>query len=352
MPIDQHALDAFVERAVNDLAASYGGVMVSLGHRLGLYKAMCGAGPLIVREVAQRAGCDERYVREWLNSQAAGGYVRYHAGSETYELPPEQALVLADEDSPVFLPPAFNVPASMWFDEEKLARAFRTGEGVAWGDHHERLSCGVAAFYRNCYRGALVQDWLPSLPGVCEKLRRGAKVADVGCGYGHSTLLMAAAFPNSRFWGFDTHEGSIAAARHQARTLNGDRSVTFEIATARSYPAEGFDLICFFDALHDMGDPVAAAHHAATALAEDGTVMLVEPFANDRVEDNFTPVGRIYYSASTAICCAHSLSEEGRMALGAQAGEARLRAVFQKAGFNTLRRAAQTPFNLVLEAKL
>lgn len=352
MSIDQQTLNKFMERAINDLAASYGGVMVSLGHRLGLYKAMAGAGPLSAREVAKRAGCAERYVLEWLNSQAAGGYVRYHAASETYELPPEQAVVLADEESPLFLPPAWNVPASMWFDEENVAHAFRTGDGLAWRDHHERLSCGVAAFYRNCYRGALLQEWLPALSGVVGKLKQGASVADVGCGYGHSTLLMAAAFPNSRFWGFDNHEESIRAARELARGSNLGSSVTFDVATARSYPAQGFDLICFFDCLHDMGDPIAAAQHAASALAKDGTVMLIEPFAGDRVEDNLTPVGRLYYAASTAICCAHSLSEGGRMALGAQAGEARLKAVFQKAGFRTFRRATQTPFNLVLEAKL
>ena len=351
MRIDQNALNEFMERAVNDLSASYGGVMVSLGHRLGLYKAMAGAGPLSAQEVAQRAGCAERYVREWLNSQAAGGYVRYYAASETYELPPEQALALADEDSPLFLPPAWNVPASLWFDEEKVTWAFRTGEGISWGDRHERLSCGVAAFYRNCYRGALVQDWLPALSGVVEKLQQGAKVADIGCGHGHSTLLMAAAFPNSRFWGFDSHEDSIAAARRHAQMSDRGQSVIFDVATARSYPAQGFDLICFFDCLHDMGDPVAAAEYAASALAKDGTVMLVEPFANDHVEDNLTPVGRLYYSASTTICCAHSLSEDGKMALGAQAGEARLRAVFQKAGFRNFRRATQTPFNLVLEAR-
>ncbi len=352
MPIDQQALKQFMERAVNDLSASYGGIMVSLGHRLGLYKAMAGAGPLSAGDVAARAGCAERYVREWLNSQAAGGYMRYDAVSQTYELPPEQALVLADEDSPLFLPPAWNVPASLWFDEDKVAGAFRTGEGIAWGDHHERLSCGVAAFYRNCYRGALIQDWLPALSGVREKLTRGAKVADVGCGHGHSTLLMAAAFPASRFWGFDSHEDSVVAATKHAQALPSGASVTFDVATAHSYPAHGFDLICFFDCLHDMGDPIGAAQHAAAALAKDGTVMLVEPFANDRVEDNFTPVGRLYYAASTTICCAHSLSEEGRLALGAQAGEARLRAVFEKAGFRNFRRATQTPFNLVLEAKL
>lgn len=352
MPIDQNALDNFLERAVADLSASYGGVMVSLGHRLGLYKSMAGAGPLSAHEIAGRSGCAERYVREWLNSQAAGGYVRYHAASDTYELPPEQAMVLADEDSPVFLPPAWDVPASMWFDEEMVARAFRNGKGVSWSDHHERLSCGVAAFYRNCYRGALIQDWLPALSGVVDKLNQGAKVADVGCGHGHSTLLMAAAFPNSRFWGFDNHIDSVEAAREHAQASDLGQRAVFDVATAKSYPSNGFDLICYFDCLHDMGDPVAAAHHAASALAKDGTVMLVEPFANDRIEDNLTPVGRLYYSASAAICCAHSLSEDGAMALGAQAGEARLKAVFQKAGFRSFRRATQTPFNLVLEAKL
>lgn len=352
MPIDHKALENFMELAINELSASYGGVMVSLGHRLGLYRVMAGAGALSARDVAERAGCAERYVREWLNSQAAGGYVRYHAESETYELPPEHALVLADEDSPLFMPPAWNVPASMWFDEEKVAQAFRTGEGISWRDHHERLSCGVAVFYRNCYRGALLQNWLPALSGVVEKLGQGAKVADVGCGHGHSTLLMAAAFPNSRFWGFDSHEDSIHAARRYARMSDNGHCVAFEVATACSYPAAGFDLICFFDCLHDLGDPVAAARHAAAALAENGTVMLVEPFANDRVEDNLTPVGRLYYAASIAICCAHSLSEDGKLALGAQAGEARLRAVFEKAGFRSFRRATQTPFNLVLEARL
>ena len=352
MPIDQQVLDAFVQRAVNDLSASYGGIMVSLGHRLGLYKAMAGAGPLSTPEIATRAGCAERYVREWLNSQAAGGYVQYHPATDTYALSPEQALVLADEGSPLFLPPAWNVPASMWFDEDKIAAAFRTGEGVSWQNHHERLSCGVAAFYRNSYRGALVQDWLPALSDVVEKLQRGANVADIGCGHGHSTLLMAEAFPNSRFWGFDSHEASIVAARQHALQSSSRDAVTFDLATARSYPQRAFDLICFFDCLHDLGDPIAAVQHAADSLAKDGTVMLVEPFAHDRVEQNFTTVGRLYYAASTAICCAHSLSEEGRQALGAQAGEARLRAVFEKAGFRTFRRATETPFNLVLEAKL
>ena len=350
--IDQDKLDDFIGRAVGDLAAGYAGVMISLGRRLGLYKAMSGAGPLSSREVAGRAGCAERYVREWLNSQAAGGYVVYHAVSESYELPPEQAFVLADEDSPVYLPPAWDVPASMWFDEPKAIEAFRSGEGVPWGDHDQRLFCGVAAFYRNAYRGQLVQTWIPALDGMEARLRDGIAVADVGCGHGHSTVILAEAFPNSSFRGFDVHPGSIEAARDNAREAGVADRVSFDLADARSYPRDGFDLICFFDCLHDMGDPLGAVRHAGEALAPDGRVMLVEPFAGDRVEDNLTPVGRLYYAASTTICCAHSLSEDVGLALGAQAGEARLAEIFAKAGFGRFRRAHETPFNLVLEAGL
>jgi SAM-dependent methyltransferase len=352
MKLDERKLNEFVEKAVTDLAAGYGGVMTVLGHKLGLYKAMAHAGPLDSSEIAKRSDCAERYVREWLNSQAAAGYVVYHATSATYELTPEQALVLADDNSPVFMPPAWEVPVSMFFDEAKTIEAFRTGKGVAWDQHDERLFCGVAAFYRNGYRNSLVREWLPALRGVEEKLRAGAKVADVGCGHGHSTILMAEAFPRSRFCGFDYHEKSIAAARSHARDMKIEDRVSFDVAGAKSYPAEGFDLICFFDCLHDMGDPVGAARHARNALAEDGTVMLVEPFANDRVEENLTTVGRLYYSASTTLCCAHSLSEDGAAALGAQAGAARLADVFAKAGFGEFRKAKVTPFNLILEARL
>jgi SAM-dependent methyltransferase len=349
--IDPVKLDAFLARAVGDLSAGYGGVMVSLGNRLGLYRAMAGAGPLSSRELASRAGCAERYVREWLNAQVAGGYVAYHAISGTYELTPEQAFVLANEDSPVFIPNAWAVPASMWFDEDKAVEAFRTGKGIPWGDHDGRLYCGVAAFYRNAYRGSLVSEWLPALDGVVEKLEAGAVVADVGCGYGHSTTLMAQAFPASRFHGFDTHPGSVVEAQRLAAAAGVDQA-TFAVARADQYPGTGYDLICFFDCLHDMGDPVAAAAHAAKAIARDGTVMLAEPFANDRVEDNVSPVARLYYAASTTLCCAHAISEGGRVVLGAQAGEARLADVFRRAGFTHFRRAAETPFNLILEARL
>ena len=349
---DQSKLDDFLGKAVGDLSAGYGGVMVSLGNKLGLYKAMAGAGPLTVVEVAGRSGCAARYVEEWLNAQVAGDYLDYHPESGCYELPPEKAYVLADDQSPVFIPAAWNVPASMWFDEEQAVAAFRSGEGVPWGSHHERLYCGVASFYRNAYKGSLVQEWLPSIEGALEKLTRGARVADIGCGHGHATVLMAEAFPESRFWGYDSHGGSIAEARRVAAETGVTKRVHFGKSDATGYAEGGFDLICFFDCLHDMGHPVAAARHARESLAPGGRVMLVEPFAEDRVEDNATAVGRLYYAASTTLCCAHAIAEDGSHVLGAQAGEARLAQVFRAAGFNHFRRAFQTPFNLVLEARV
>jgi len=349
--VDQTRLETFVNRAVGDLACAYGGVMVSLGHKLGLYKALAGAGPVSAGELVSRTGCAERYVREWLDSQAAAGYVDYHAASGTYELTPEQAMVLADEDSPVFIPPAWNVPASMWFDEEKTLEAFRTGHGVAWGEHDARMSCGVAAFYRNGYRASLVPQWLPALDGVVERLAAGIEVADIGCGHGHSTVLMAQAFPKSRFHGFDAHAASIEAARRNAVAAGVSARASFERSDATHYADRRYGLICFFDCLHDLGNPEAAARHAAAVLAPGGTVMLVEPFAHDRTEQNFNVVGRLYYSASTTICCAHAISEGGHQVLGAQAGEARLAEVFRKAGFTHFRRAAETPFNLIFEAR-
>lgn len=349
--IDQASLEAFVMRAVSDLSAGYAGVMVSLGSKLGLYKALAGAGPTSAKELASRTGCAERYVREWLNSQAAGGYVAFHSLSDTYELSPEQAMVLADENSPVYIPNAWNIPASMWQDEDKAVDAFRTGKGVAWAEHDARLACGVAAFYGNAYRASLVAQWLPALDGVVAQLEAGITVADVGCGHGHSTLQMAQAFPNSRFLGFDTHAPSITAARKGAADAGQSQRAGFEIAQATNYPGSDYGLICFFDTLHDLGDPVAAARHAARTLAPGGTVMLVEPFANDRVEDNMSPVGRLYYASSTMVCCAHSIAEGGKLVLGAQAGEVRLAEVFRRAGFTHFRRAAQTPFNLVFEAR-
>jgi 2-polyprenyl-3-methyl-5-hydroxy-6-metoxy-1,4-benzoquinol methylase len=352
MTINQQKLDTLVGSLLGELSAGYGGVMVSLGDKLGLYRAMAGGGPLSSHEIARRSGCSERYVREWLNSQVAGGYVDYHPASATYELTPEQAAVLADDTSPVFLPHAWQVVASMWADEPKTLGAFKTGKGVSWGEHSERLFCGVAAFYRNCYSASLVSEWLPTLSGVTAKLEKGARVADVGCGHGHSTVLMAQAYPQSRFWGFDVHEGSIEIARRVAREAGVEERVSFEVAKADEYARHDYDLVCFFDCLHDMGRPIDAVRYARTAMAKDGTIMLIEPFAGDRVEDNINPVGRLYYAASTTLCCAHAISENGTHVLGAQAGPNQLEAVLRSAGFGTVRQAAQTPFNLIIEARL
>ncbi len=350
--VDQSRLNAFVNCAIRDLAAGYCGIMVSLGRQLGLYRVLANAGPLSSHEVASRAGCTERYVREWLDSQVAAGYVAYHPTSRTYELLPEQALVLADEDSATYIAPAWEVPASMWADQSKTIKAFRTGQGVPWSDHDGRLYCGVAAFYRNGYRKQLVPEWLPALDGVVDRLVAGATVADIGCGHGHSTILMAEAFPNSQFYGYDSHKGSIAAAEENARNAGVEDRVHFMIGTAKTFTERELDLVCFFDCLHDMGDPVGAARHAQKALAKDGTIMIVEPLAGDHVEENINPVSQIYYSASTALCCAHSLSEEVGLALGAQAGQSRLQKVFRDAGFTRFRKAKETPFNLILEVRL
>lgn len=351
MSVNQQKLEDLFGRLFAEISAGYGGVMVALGDKLGLYKAMAGAGPLSSHEVARRSGCAERYVREWLNSQVAGGYIDYHPGSATYELTPEQAAILADTTSPFFLPFAWDVVASMWADEPKAVTAFKTGKGVSWAEHDGRLFCGVAAFYRNGYSASLVKEWLPALTGVTGKLEKGAQVADVGCGHGHSTVLMAKAYPRSRFWGFDSHEGSIAAARQVARDAGVADRVTFEVARADDYARRGYDLICFFDCLHDMGRPVDVARYAAAAMAEDGTLMLIEPFARDRVEDNINPVGRLYYAASTTMCCAHAIHENGTHVLGAQAGPGRLEAVLKPAGLGTLRTVAETSFNLIIEAR-
>lgn len=349
--IDAAKLEAFAMRAIGDVASAYTGVMISLGSKLGLYKAMAGAGPLRAKELATRADCAERYVQEWLNAQAAGGYLNYHAVSDTYELSPEQAMVLADEDSPCYIPPAWNVPASMWFDEDQALQAFRTGRGVAWDEHDARMACGVAAFYRNGYRASLVSQWLPALEGVVAKLEAGIAVADVGCGHGHATLLMAQAFPNSRFFGFDTHEASVEKARRHAEAAGLSHRVSFSVARAVDYPDQRYGLVCFFDTLHDLGDPVAAVQHASQVLAPGGSVMLVEPFASDRVEDNHAMVGQLYYAGSALICCAHAISEGGKLVLGAQAGPKRLAEVCRKGGFTQFRQAAQTPFNLICEVR-
>jgi SAM-dependent methyltransferase len=351
MAIETRTTEAFVERALTDLAAGYAGVMVSIGNRLGLYRALAGRGPTSSHELASRTGCDERYVREWLNSQVAAGYLGYHEGSATYELPPEHVPVLADEESPAFMSAAFEIPASMWFDQERTLEAFRTGAGVPWGDHDERMYHGVSIFYRNAYRASLLTEWLPALDGVVEKLERGALVADVGSGHGHSTQLMASAFERSRFVGIDTHQASVEAARANAADAGVADRVEFRLGDAGSYLGGGYDLICFFDCLHDLGDPVGAARRAYEALAEDGTLMVVEPFAGDSLTDNLGPIGQLYYTGSALLCVPHSRSEAVGLALGAQAGPARLEAVFREAGFTSIRTAYESPFNIVLEVR-
>jgi SAM-dependent methyltransferase len=303
-------------------------------------------------DLAQATGTAERYVREWLATQAASGYVDYDAETKTFSMQPEQALALANEDSPVFMGAIGNLVAATFLDEPKISEAFRTGRGVGWNRRSECLFCGTARFFRTGYKHHLVQEWLPALDGVMAKLERGARVADVGCGHGVSTRLMAEAFPKSRFVGFDYHEASIEAARLAARQAGLAERVTFDVASAKAFPGGGYDLVCFFDCLHDMGDPVGALKHVREALAPDGTCMLVEPFANDRLEDNLNPVGRVYYAASTMICTPASLDQEVGLALGAQAGEGRLREVARQAGLSRFRRATETPFNLILEARI
>ncbi|HEX7050748.1 MAG TPA: methyltransferase domain-containing protein [Longimicrobiales bacterium] len=349
--VDPERLEAFLHRAVGDMAATAACALTLTGHRLGLFRAMAGAGPLTSEELAERTGLRERYLREWLNAQAAGAYVTYDAATGRYTLPPEQAAALADSDSPVFVAGGFDVLAAIWAATERMAEAFRTGEGVGWHEHDARLFNGTEAFFRPGYKANLASAWIPALEGVEEKLRAGAKVADVGCGHGASTIIMAEAFPASMFYGFDYHGPSIETAGRRASDAGVADRVRFEVAPATAFPGAGYDLICFFDCFHDLGDPVGAAAHARKALAADGTLMLVEPMAGDRPEENLHPLGRLFYAASTFLCTPNSLSQEVGTALGAQAGEARLRAILEEAGFRRVRRATETPFNLILEAR-
>ena len=349
--MDEAKLQAFLGQFVTDMAASMSGVMTNIGHKLGLYKLMAGAGPITPAELALKTGIHQRYVLEWLNNQAAGGYVTYDPVERTYELPEEHAMVLANEASPVFMASGLETVASMWLDEELILNAFRSGKGIGWHEHHPRLFCGVEAFFKTGYRAHLTAEWIPALEGVEEKLKAGAKVADVGCGHGASTIIMAQMYPNSSFWGFDYHDKSIDAARQRAEEAGVADRVRFEVAAAKSFPGSDYDLVCFMDCLHDLGDPVGAAKHTREVLTEDGTMLLVEPFAGNNVEDNLNPVGRLFYAGSTAICTPNSLSQEVGLGLGAQAGFSRLNHVISQAGFSRFRRATQTPFNLILEAR-
>jgi SAM-dependent methyltransferase len=352
MDVDHDKLNSFLGKMLGDVGAAINASLLLVGDKLGLYKTLAEKGPMNSAELAQATSTSERYIREWLAAQAASGYVEYDDSSGKFSMQPEQVLALADEDSPYFMGGVGNIVSAAFVDEPKISDAFKTGKGVGWNRRSECLFCGTARFFRTAYKHHLVQEWLPSLDGVVEKLERGAKVADIGCGHGVSTRLLAQAFPNSRFFGFDYHEGSIETARQLTKQAGLDERATFDVHSAKSYPAAGYDLVCFFDCLHDMGDPVGAMRHVRESMAEDGTCMLVEPFANDKLQDNLNPVGRIYYAASTMICTPASLDQEVGLALGAQAGEARLREVARQGGLTRFRRATETAFNLILEARV
>ena len=352
MDVNPDKLNSFMGKMVGDMGAAANAALIKVGDRLGLYKALAAKGPMTPAELAKATGTTERCVREWLSAQAAAGYVDYEAASGKFFMQPEQKMALADEDSPVFIGAIGDVMSAMVLDEPKISEAFKTGKGLGWNERAECLFCGTARFFRASYKHHLVQEWLPSLDGVVEKLKRGATVADIGCGHGISTRLMAKAFPNSRFFGFDAHSGSIDAARKAAQEEGLGERVSFAAATAKTFPSNGYDLVCFFDCLHDMGDPVGALKHVASMMEKDGTCMLVEPFANDKLEHNLNPVGSLFYAASTMICTPASMAQEVGAALGAQAGEARLRDVANKAGLTRFRRATETPFNLILEARV
>lgn len=349
--IDETRLNEFVGRFAQDLGAVLHAATVLIGDRLGLYRAMGDGQTVTARELAERTGCNERYLREWLSAQAASGYAEYDGESDTFRLTPEQAFALTSENNPVFAPGGMQVAASTIKDSDLLAEAIRSGRGVEWGEHHHDLFEGTDRFFRPNYIGNLLDSWIPALDGMVARLDAGASVADVGCGFGASTILMAEAYPNSTFAGFDSHGPSIEAARKAAAEAGVADRCRFEVAAAKDYPGNGYDLVTFFDCLHDMGDPVGAAEHVRQSLSSDGTWMIVEPNAGDRLEDNLNPVGRIFYSASTLICVPASRSQEVGLGLGAQAGPARIGDVAGKGGFSRFRTAAQTPFNLVYEAR-
>jgi 2-polyprenyl-3-methyl-5-hydroxy-6-metoxy-1,4-benzoquinol methylase len=351
MQIDNDKLNEFIGRFVGDLGAAVHAGMVVIGERLGLYKALA-EGPMSASALATRTNTDQRYVREWLSSQAAGGYVAYDADTDRFSLTAEQAFTLADENSPAYLPGAFQLALGSLKAVPRITEAFRSGAGMGWGEHDTDVFHGCEKFFRPGYAANLISSWIPALDGVQEKLRQGGRVADVGCGKGASTILMAQSFPRSQFFGFDYHAASIDAARETAKSAGVDQRTSFEVAKAKEYSGGPYDFVTLFDCLHDMGDPVGAARHVRETLARDGTWMIVEPFAQDTLKDNLNPVGRVYYSFSTLLCTPCSRSQEVGLCLGAQAGEARMREVVTSAGFSRFRRAAETPFNLIYEARL
>jgi 2-polyprenyl-3-methyl-5-hydroxy-6-metoxy-1,4-benzoquinol methylase len=350
MSLNEAKLNELLGTMVNELGAVWNGILILLGDQFGLYKAIAKSGGLTTIELAKRTKTSERYVREWASAQAASGFVQYRPETKRFFMTPEQAAVLADEISPVLMTGGFYAAASAFADLPRITDAFRTGEGVSWGDRHSCLFCGNEKFFSPSYKSNLLSSWIPALNGVSKKLEQGARVADVGCGHAVSTLIMAEAYPNSEFVGFDIHEPSIQHARKMAEK-SGLKNVRFEVATAQMFPGNDYDFVTFFDCLHDMGDPHGAMAHVRESLAPDGTCMIIEPMAADALEDNLNPVGRLYYSASTMVCVPTSLAQETGTALGAQAGEARLREVAEAGGFGRFRRAAETPFNMIMEAR-
>ena len=348
---DPDKLNVFIGKMLGDLGAAATAVLIRIGDKLGLYRELASGEALTSEELASRTGTAERYVREWLANQAASGYLEYDPASKRFSLPPEQAFMLANEQSPLFIHGAFQIVEAMMAAEAKIAQRFLSGDGFGWHEHDPMLFEGTERFFRPGYNANLVASWIPALEGVEAKLQRGAKVADIGCGLGASTVILAQAFPNSKFYGYDYHAGSIELARERAREAGVEDRVDFQVAKAKDFPGTGYDLVAYFDCLHDMGDPVGAAKHVHQALSPDGTWMLVEPFAGDKLEDNLNPVGRIYYAASTMLCTPGSLAQEVGLALGAQAGEERLKEVIEQASFTRFRRATETPFNIVFEIK-
>ncbi len=351
MKIDETKLNKIIQKVIEDIGATFHAPLVLIGEKLGLFKALADGGLMTADELAQRTGTAARYVAEWLPAMASGGYVEYEPQSGRYYLSPEQVLAFADENSPAYMPGAFQAATAAIRSAARIAEAFRTGQGVGWHEHDPELYLGAERFYKPNYMANLVSSWIPALDGVEQKLQQGARVADVGCGYGVSTILMAQAFPHSRFFGFDYHELSIRWARTRAAEAGVSDRVSFETYSAKEMPGENYDLITMFDCLHDMGDPVGVARHMRKAIRDDGTWMIVEPFAGDQVEDNFNPVGRLFYCASVLLCTSGAIAQEGEIVLGGQAGEARIRKVVATGGFTRFRRATQTPINLVFEAR-
>jgi SAM-dependent methyltransferase len=349
--VDEAKLNQFVGQMLGDLGGALSVPLVRIGDRLGLYKALNAAGPMTPAELATRTNIAERYAREWLSHQAASGYLTYDAKAGKFTLPPEQALVFAEPDSPVYLQGGFDIAVTMMENQALLEPAFRSGKGVGWGEQSQCLFCAAGRFFRPGYHNSLVSSWLPALDGVVAKLERGATVADVGCGHGFSTVIMAKAFPNSSFIGYDFHSASVEQARAHAKQHGVTANTQFEVALASEFPGNDLDLVTFFDCLHDMGDPVGAARHVRQALKPDGSWMIVEPIAGDRLEDNLNAVSRLYYAASTMICVPTSLDQPVGAALGAQAGPKRLSSAIVEGGFRSVRRATDTPFNMILEAR-